>query len=175
MGVRLDTCWIWIESRSGAGRYALPDRCPAADDVADRDDARGLAVGQGDWVPEAAMGHRLRRLLQGPGWGGEDDVGGGVGVGVLRVRALAEPHGVEDVALGQYADTGAVGIEDHGRAHPAGGHQGGGLAESVGGADGEDHRAHGVADEHGFAVTSWEPVCWCTGSQVHKWGSPQSP
>ena len=67
----------------------------------------------------------------------------------LAVGVLARADGVEDVALGEDADAAGVRVEDDGRADAAGGHQAGGLAEGVGGADGEDHRAHGVTDEHG--------------------------
>ncbi len=100
-------------------------------------------------MPEAAVRHGAGRLLKGPGGGGEDDVGGGVGVGALGVRVLPEADGVEDVAFGQDADAAGVRVEDHGGADAAGGHQGGCLAEGVGGAEGEYHRAHGVTDEHG--------------------------
>src|SRR5690606_12594822 len=83
--------------------------------------------------------------------------------------------GVEDVPLGEDADAGAVGVQDHGRAHPAGGHQGGGLSECVGGADGEDHGAHGVTDEHGWSHLLLEnarsPAGWPARSRFHKFTS----
>lgn len=121
---------------------------PAADDVADRDDAGRLAAVEDDQMAEAAVGHRPGRLLQGPGRGGEHDVVGGVGVDGLRVRVLAQADGVQDVAFGEDADATGVRVVDDRRAHATRGHQGGRLAECVGWADGEDHRAHGVTDEH---------------------------
>jgi hypothetical protein len=112
-------------------------------------------------MTETAVRHGAGRLLQGPGRGGEHDVGGGVGVGAFRVRVLALAHGDEDVAFGEDADTAGVGVVDDGRADLAGGHQCGGLA------DGEDDGAHGVTDEHEWASWEWSRRLFMF-SQVHK-------
>ena len=74
-------------------------------------------------MPEAAVAMACGGLLQGPAGCGEDDVGGGVGVGGLVVGVLARADRVEDVALGEDAEAAGVGVEDDGRADPAGRHQ----------------------------------------------------
>ncbi|GAA3219359.1 hypothetical protein GCM10020256_24260 [Streptomyces thermocoprophilus] len=52
-------------------------------------------------------------------------------MGAFGVGVLAEADRVEDVAFGEDADAAGVRVVHHRRAHLAGGHQGGCLAESV--------------------------------------------
>ncbi|GGZ18834.1 hypothetical protein GCM10010343_52730 [Streptomyces avidinii] len=103
---------------------------------------------QHDQVPETAVGHRLGGLLHRGLRGAEHDVVGGVRAHGLPVRIVARADGVEDVALGQDADSAVVGVEDDGRADAPAGHQAGRLPEGVCGSEGEDHGAHCVTDEH---------------------------
>jgi hypothetical protein len=129
----------------------VPGRCPAADDVAYGDDADGSFGVEHDEMTEAAVGHGVRGFLQGPRGSGEHDVGGGVGGGGFVVGVLARAERVQDVPLGEDAEAAGVGVEDDGRPDASCGHQPCGLPEGVRGADGEDHRAHGVTDEHGWS------------------------
>ena len=132
-------------------------RGPAADDVAYGDDADRFVArrARSDGGSRRAP-WRPGRLLQGPGRRGEDDVGGGVGAGrspwsgswpaprELRMsRSVRMPMPPASVSRTTAAPTRRAAISA------------GGLTEGVCGADGEDHRAHGVTDEHGVEPPPW--------------------
>ena len=64
------------------------------------------------------------------------------------VGILAEADGVEQVALGEDAGARALGIEHHGGADAAIGHEPRGLAQGVARTHGQDHLAHAVTYLH---------------------------
>ena len=64
------------------------------------------------------------------------------------------PIDVEDVALGEDAGPGRLGVEHDGGADAALGHEPRGLAQRVAGPHGQDHRAHAVPDLHPYATSS---------------------
>lgn len=109
-------------------------------------------------MPEPAVRHGFRGLLQGPDRGGEHHVGGGVGGRGLPVGVQPRSDRVQDVALGDDAEPAGVRIMDDSCPDTAGRHQSGRLTERMGGADGEDHRAHGVTDEHETSHLLGEPT-----------------
>jgi len=66
----------------------------------------------------------------------------------LIVDRMLKAQGIEQVALGDDARAGAVGVIDHSRAHLPLGHQARGLSQRVVRPNREDHRAHPVPDLH---------------------------
>src|SRR5947209_138490 len=122
---------------------------PHPHDVADRDDAEHIAVGEHDEVPEAAPDHRRGGVLQRPVRVGVDDVPGQVRGRALGVRVEAQADRVQDVAFGHDSDTFGIGVEHHRRAHPALGHLYRDLPERVLRPDHEDRLAHRILDPHG--------------------------
>ena len=75
-----------------------------------------------------------------------------------RVRIEAGADRVEDVPLGDDSWARAVRVHHDRGADPPGGHQPRGLAQCVIGPHGEDHRAHGVTDEHESSHLLGEPT-----------------
>ena len=70
----------------------------------------------------------------------------------LGVRILRRADRVEDVALGDDARARLLRIDHDGRAHAALGHLARGLAQGVVRPDGQDHRAHSLANLHATSL-----------------------
>jgi DNA-binding CsgD family transcriptional regulator len=136
----------WRARRDVADRAVIG---PAAHDVAHGEQTGDLAAVGDHEVTEAAMDHRDRGLLERPVRRGEDDVRGEVVGDALGVCVLAATDRFQQVALGDDAGPGALGIEHHGGADAALGHEPCRIAERVLGPDGEDHLAHAVTYLHG--------------------------
>src|SRR5688572_29289844 len=85
---------------------------PAADDVAHRQDAHGLATVDDDEMAEAAAHHRLGCTLERPVGGGEGQRLGEVVADLLCVRVLTGPDRVENVALRDDAGPRLLRVDD---------------------------------------------------------------
>ena len=106
-------------------------------------------------MPETAVHHRRRGVLEGPLARREDQVLRAVLSRGLGVGALAGGHGVEDVPLGEDAHTGVFGVDDDRGANVSCRHHAGGLSKCVRGADHENPLGHSVCHLHG-ASPPWD-------------------
>ncbi len=91
-----------------------------------------------DQVPETALDHGHRRVLQRPVRMSEGDLGGQVLGHPLGVRVLAGRHRAQDVPLSDQPGAHRLRVEHDRGPHPAFGHGRGSFAQRVARPDGQN-------------------------------------